>query len=390
MLRGQTIEHPDQLAGIRDAWDALAVHTSNPYCTPAWMMAWWQHVAPPGARLRVHAVFDGADLVGIAPFFVDRGFGRVVRYRVLAAGTSAPLDLLARRGREDDVAWETARWLAAADPAPDVIMFEGLRRGSPWPDLLRTRWPRPGPPAAATLLSQPAPCMNLRGTTHDQWLASRSASFRRNLRHDQKRLGEHGGVARLSATPEELARDLDDFVRLHHARWRARGGSGVLDARVERMLREAGAELVTTERFRLWSVELDGRVVSSHLFLVGGEEVTYWLGGFDDSERRMRSLVRLTLHQAIQHSFAAGVAHLDLGPGAQAYKLDFSDAERLLDWVLLVPRGWRAPLAHGQFAKLRVKQALARRLPPAAKRAVRRALAVVARLRGAGPEASGG
>ncbi len=389
MLRAQTIEHPDQLDDLRGAWDELAVQTSNPYCAPAWMMAWWKHVAPAGARLRVHAVFDGADLVGLAPFFVDRGFGRVVRYRVLAAGTSAPLDLLARRGSEDAVASETARWLAGADPAPDVIMFEGLRRGSPWPDLLRARWPRPAAPAISTLLSQPAPCVRLRGTTYDQWLASRTSNFRRNLRHDQRSLRQHDGVVRLSASREELSRDLDAFVRLHHARWRARGGSGVLDARVERMLRDAGAELVGTERFRLWSGELDGRVISSHLFLAGGEETAYWLGGFDESERRVRGPARLTVHQALEHSFAAGGGYFDLGPGAQTYKRDLSHEERSLDWVLLVPRGWRAPLARGQFARLRAKQALARRLPPAAKRAIRRALAMVARLRGAGPEGSG-
>jgi hypothetical protein len=94
----------EQIESIWAQWDELAVLTSSPYCCPAWMMAWWRHVAPSTAQLRVVAVFDGADLLGVAPFFVDRGLGGVRRYRLLGAGTSAPLGIIARSGAERMVA----------------------------------------------------------------------------------------------------------------------------------------------------------------------------------------------------------------------------------------------------------------------------------------------
>ena len=382
MLRSLTLDRPEQLHEIRAQWDELATLSSNPYCAPAWMLAWWRHVAPQGARLRVHATFDDDVLVGLAPFFVDRGFGGIARYRLLCAGTSAPLDLLARPSHESAVAREIARFLSAASPRADAIMLEGLRAASRWPELIREAWPAASLPAVAPQFSQPAPFVELRGRTHAQWLATRSSHFRRKMRREQEAIESIGAEIRVSTSAAELARDLDDFVRLHHRRWRSRGGSGVLDARVERMVRDAGAELVEQGRFRLWSMRLDGRAISSQLMVSAGGETAYWLGGFDDQAQRIRRPGIITLLRALEHAFAAGDTRLDLGPGAQSYKREVSETESSLVWTVLVPRGWRGALAGVQLAKPRARQLLARRLPPAAKHLVRRVLATTARLRG--------
>jgi hypothetical protein len=62
-----------------------------------------------------------------------------------------------------------------------------------------------------------------------------------------------------------------------------RGGSGVLSRRVERMLEAASVDLVTDLRLRLWTLELSGTTISAQIFLAGGGEVSYWLGGFDEN-----------------------------------------------------------------------------------------------------------
>lgn len=382
MLRTVTHADPAALAPLRAQWDALAVATANPYCAPAWMLAWWTHVAPGGARLRVHAVTDGDDLVGLAPFFVDRGVGGVVRHRLLGAGLAAPLDVLARPGRERAVAAEVARALADSAPRADAIMLEGLRGGSAWPALIAESWPRGSAPTVTRQIVQPAPFVELRGGSHAGWLASRSSDFRRKLRRERDGLARHGGELAMSASADEVERDLDDFARLHYARWRARGGSGALDERVERMLRTAGRELVDDGRFRLWSMRVDGRVISSQLFVSAGGETAYWLGGFDERETRVRRPGIVTVLQALEHAFGAGDGLFDLGGGGQQYKHELTRTERTLEWTLLVPRGWRAPLAHAQLARRRARQALAQRLPPSAKRLVRRVLAVASAVRG--------
>jgi len=374
MLRGIILEQADQTRTIWAQWDELAALTGRPYCSPAWMMSWWQHAAPPGALLRIMPVFEGEDLVGIAPLFADRGFAGVSRYRLLAAGTSAPLDILARPGMERTVCPLIARSLAQAEPAPDVIMLEGLPGDSPWARLLCDVWPGRGTLKLRRQFSQAEPFVKLSGSTYDEWFASKPSTYRRYLRRDLRAMNEHGATLRVSRSPEELTRDLKALAELHHARWRKRGGSGVLDTRVEHMLAEAGGHLFRQGRFRLFSVELDGRTISAALFVAAGGEAAYWLGGFDERETRVRHPGIMTLRYALEQSFSTGDRGLSLGPGGQRYKHELTSAARSVEWVLLIPSGLRSFLARAQLAPLRTRIVLAQRVSPEAKRVVRRLL----------------
>src|SRR4051794_17582534 len=71
-LRAVVVSDPEQAAEYEAAWDELAVSTASPYSAPAWMLAWWRHVAPARAQLRLVFSFDGSDLVGVAPFWSRR------------------------------------------------------------------------------------------------------------------------------------------------------------------------------------------------------------------------------------------------------------------------------------------------------------------------------
>jgi CelD/BcsL family acetyltransferase involved in cellulose biosynthesis len=374
VLRSVGIEHAVQVRDVWPQWDELAVVTSKPYCSPEWMMSWWEHVAPRRALLRITAVFDGEELIGIAPFFVDRGLGRVRRYRLLGAGTCAPVDVLARPGLERAVGAVIARALAEADPSPDVVMLEGVPGGSPWPGLLCDAWPRRGRLSLRRQFSQPAPFVELRGGTYESWLGSKTSIARRKIRQEVKAMQQQGATVRLSRNQAELAGDLGAFAELHRARWRKRGGSGVLDARVERMLAAAGSRLIDQGRFRLWSMDLDGRTISSHLFVVAGGEAAYWLGGFDERETRIRRPGMMIIRSALEHAFGAGDQRFDLGPGGQPYKYEFAQNASSVDWILLIPRGRRSLLARAQLAPLRARILTAQRLSPGAKRMVRRVL----------------
>src|SRR4051812_42691887 len=54
-------------------WDRLAVERGLPYCAPAFLLAWWNHVAPQGAQLRVVVVRDAdGHVTGIGPFYALR------------------------------------------------------------------------------------------------------------------------------------------------------------------------------------------------------------------------------------------------------------------------------------------------------------------------------
>ena len=364
----EVIEDWDQARPYGSRWDELAVACSRPYCAPAWMGAWWLHAAPPGSMLRLILVLDGSELIGVAPLFADRA-RLMTRYRVLGARCSSSLDLLARPGTETEVAAAVSSALAECVPRPDVVMFEGIRGESPWPSLLADRWPKSSP-ALRPQFSQPLPRIDLRGRTYEDWFSSKSRNFRQGIRRRQRQLRQQGASVRFARTDEELDRDLRAFAELHYARWRRRGGSGVLDRRVEQMLREAGRRL-SPNRFRLWSLEVEGRPVSSQLFLSAGEETSYWLGGFDEEWARSQ-VTLVTILASIEHAFAEGDQQFDLGAGGQDYKYRLADEGDLrVDWTLVVPKQARSPLARVQVLPERIRVAAAQKLSPEAKRAIR-------------------
>src|SRR5215213_9814211 len=99
-LRTLVVEQPEELAPYVEAWDELAAAAGRPFCAPAWMLAWWREGRRGDARLRVVLALDDADeLVGVGPFFAQVGRLGLAEYRLLGAGFSHRVGLLARDGR---------------------------------------------------------------------------------------------------------------------------------------------------------------------------------------------------------------------------------------------------------------------------------------------------
>ncbi len=373
-LNGVLCESLERLQPYRGAWDELAISLERPYCAPGWMLAWWDHMAPPDAVLRAVAVLaDDGTLEGIAPFYASRTGAGLMRYAPLADSVSARVEPLARRGREEAVAAAVVAVLRRAQPRPELVSFAGIPQGSPWPGLLAQGWSRVG---RASIYSEPpvaAPSVALGYTTPEEWLSGRSRNFRQQMRRSRRGLEQAGAVFRVTSTDAELRDDVRAFVRLHHARWENRGGSEALGEGSERMLESAGRELIGSGRFRLESIDVDGATISSQLFVAAGGELTYWLGGFDERYAKHRPAL-VALVEAVEGAIRRGAARLDLGPGAQDYKYRFADAEEQLVWVTLVPPGPRALRARLELLPRIVKWAISRRLDPRTKRLLRRLL----------------
>jgi CelD/BcsL family acetyltransferase involved in cellulose biosynthesis len=322
VLDAEVVDSRAPLAPLADAWDELAAAAGRPFCAPAWMLAWLDHAAPAGAAPRVVVVRDGDEIAAIAPFVLTRSGLGVRRLRLMAGAVSAGVDVL---GRDGDHAVADAVRRAVGELGADVLDLDGVPADSAWPDRLAD-----APPYRA--VSVPAPLIDL-SAGHEAWLAGRTGSFRRRMRQLARRLEQRGAQPRRTVTADELPRDLAAFARLHRARWDFRGGSGVLTPAVEAMLAQAGRELLPTDRFRLWSLEADGEIVCSQLFLAAGRRCGWWLGGFDPEWARESPTLAL-LDRIVADAFERDEDVLDLGAGDQPYKHRFATGEARVDWSL--------------------------------------------------------
>jgi CelD/BcsL family acetyltransferase involved in cellulose biosynthesis len=350
-IEGKMVAGADSLPPYLAAWDELATAAGQPYCAPAWMLAWWRHAAPRGAQLRIVLALDGQRLVGVGPFCVVQDRLHFARYRLLASGRCSPIGPLAEKGLEEDVAGVFSRAIAESRPRPRLIALEGIAAGSPWPALLAGTWPG-SPPQLLRHWSEPVPTVNLvEIASLDQWLDSKSANFRQEMRRTRRRLLARGATFHLAKTPDEVDRGLDAFARLHYANWSSRGGSAALDPAVERMLRDAARLLLDDGRFRVWSVAVDGATIGARVAVAAGGQLGFWASGFDQAWAKYSPSMQSSL-TAIEDAVGRGERRIMLGPGSQEWKYRLADGEDGVESVTLVPPG---PLSGAARARLRAE-----------------------------------
>ena len=343
MADAELITDVERLAALAPAWDALAVARGLPQMSPAWVLAWWRHVAPERAAPRAVAVRDGDALVGLAPFYVELGGGRV-DYRLPGIEIAGRLTPLALPDREWEVAAAVGHALAAAEPRPDALRFEAVPLEGGWLPALREGWPGGLRPPLRLPQVAGNPLMSLREGSFDAWLAARSSNFRGQMRRLRRRFAEAGGVSRL-ATRATLADDAAALTRLHASRWDGRGHSNLVDLgeRFTAFVVELGAALLDDGRFALRILELDGEPICAQLFVGAGGTFLFVNGGWDERHAALRpSLVCLL--DAVEDVFERGAQRFDLGVGVQSYKLRFADGNAQLAWGVLMAPGARLPL----------------------------------------------
>lgn len=376
MSDAELITDAARLEELRPEWDALAVAASQPTATPAWMLAWWRHCAPPGARLRVVAVRDRGELIGLAPFWIGPGerFGGA-RLRLLAADFSADVAPLAATDRAWEVATAVGATLAAAEPRPSAVELAPTPLASPWSAALRERWPGPARPIAHRAHVEAAAVVALPGSSFDAWLASRSSRSRSNIRRYRRLFEGDGGTMRL-ATPETVADDLATFARLHAGRWAGLGDSRLvaLGDRLVPLLAEIADGLGAGDRFRLWMLELDGEPICADLWVSAGEQVAGINIGWDERFKRY-SAPRLAFLRAIEDACERGERRLDLGWGRLDYKRAYATGEVPVVWDVLLPVDRGLPLALAgeapAIAGRRLRQSARRMLPAEAAQRLR-------------------
>jgi CelD/BcsL family acetyltransferase involved in cellulose biosynthesis len=344
MISAVVITETQELDPHLDDWDRLAVLRGQPYSAPAWMLAWWRHASPPGARLAVVIVNDDDRVIGVAPMFQRRTRAGLWVARQL--GTGHRVEPLAEPGREWEVASAAVDALRGLPDPPGAVLLDRGDARSPWPALLASAWPRP----ATTLWSEliGAPAVRLSGRTYDEWLAERSGNFRAQHRRRRRRLAERGAEFRLVGPGDDVSAPIASFIALTIDRWVLHLGAGRGPEGIRAMLLEAAADLVPRGRMRIWTLEAEGRAVSTQVFLAAGGEVAYWNGGYDERWAKLRPGFE-TIIRAIEHSFAQGDRRLDLGGGATGYKRRMTGDDDPIRSVLLLPGGNDRPLRRAQL-----------------------------------------
>jgi CelD/BcsL family acetyltransferase involved in cellulose biosynthesis/glycosyltransferase involved in cell wall biosynthesis len=309
--RVEVLTEPAQLAGIQTAWRELwhRVPDAPPFVHPDWLLPWCRHFGR--ARVLATAVWKEEALVGLAPMEIWRQSDTRV-LKLLGAGVSDALDVLVAPSYEARVlpalldSWqqERASW--------DDCELAPLRAHS---SLVRADLPGWGPAAACDV----SPALDLRaGRSLEELVPRRIAQ---NVRYAWRRL-ERAGLLSVERGDERSASELfGALVRLHAARWRMRGGRGVLDDPSAQAFHRDVVEGFGRREgmLRLLALRLDGCVVAVLYGFAAHGRCHYYLSGFDPELHKL-SVGSVVIAQAIEDSRAAGDRCFDFLRGAEPYK----------------------------------------------------------------------
>jgi CelD/BcsL family acetyltransferase involved in cellulose biosynthesis len=326
---------PNDFDALREEWDQLLADSDQHvyFLRWSWIRLWWSTYAPPGARLNLMLCYDEHQrLIGLAPLYSRirkiAGVPMLNELFFLGTGieiiTSEYLDIIARSGYESDVAKAIAQQLKQ-NREWDRLLLWGIPQDSKIYQHFQKEF---GGKGRATV------CDQMQSLDVEQsWETLKQemgSNLRTNIDRYSRRMAKlYDCRFRSVETSEELETGLNEFIRLHTARWRSKGESGSFALRgFEKFLREAARRSLAEGRLKLWTLTLDGKCAAALLAFVDFGVAHYFQGGFDP-EYGKHHLGTVMLSYCIQDCIGSKqISKFDFMGGGSAYKQSWTKSSR--------------------------------------------------------------
>jgi CelD/BcsL family acetyltransferase involved in cellulose biosynthesis len=306
---------------LRPAWERLLARA--PYATPfqsaEWLIPWAELFGAEG--LLVLAAWRGGDLVGLAPLRADEGPDGIT-LSFLGRGISDYSGFLVLPSEGEHIARALWHRLLELRRRWDVCDLNALPPGDPAFHI-----PLPAPLREVVQDEDVCPYLPLPGAAGQLVDVLPHRMGHRALRY-LRRLQREGELRFELADPSTVDAHMDDFFRLHTARWENRQLPGVLadeDVRTFHCLVAHG--MCARGRLRLHALRWKGQVCAMVYAFVHGRRVYSYLSGFDP-ELASYSLGTVSIFHALRHAVDEGCEVFDFLRGDEAYKYRWGAVNR--------------------------------------------------------------
>jgi CelD/BcsL family acetyltransferase involved in cellulose biosynthesis len=319
-VRGLRLEAATGFDGVLDDWRRLSASATSVFSTPEWAQVWWGHFGR-GRPMLIWSLRSPDAVLGLVPLYISRSSpARVVR--LVGHGQADVLAPICGSESADVVGEAIPEILEKCEGR--LFIGDQLPGDATWPRRLHGR----------TIRREASPRLRW-SSGWDEFLRSRSANLREQLRRRERRLHDQFSVRfRLADDPVSLAEDLDVFFRLHRA------VHPRTDFAPESFHREFAAVALERGWLRLWFLELDGRPAAAwYGFRLGGVE-TYYQAGRDRSLDHL-SVGFVLLAHTIRSTLENGLAEYRFGRGDEPYKYRFATEDHGVE-TIAVTRGLAA------------------------------------------------
>jgi CelD/BcsL family acetyltransferase involved in cellulose biosynthesis len=338
----------NRLDALREDWTPLAAASRNVFATWEWNELWWRHYGR-GRRLRVAvSTRDDGEVDAIVPLFNwSRRPLRIIR--LIGHGHG---ELLGPVCRHDDAETSARALREALAVAPyDVFVGDWVAGDRRWAGVLGGR----------VIRRTGYPILRFAKGSWDDYLASRSPTFRKKARNRSNRLARDHEVSFRAADSATLERDLDSLFRLHRVlfgqhRCHFCGEHEAFQRQFAKLAMERGW-------LRLLLLEIDGRPVTCE-YGFSFENVYFSYQGGRDPAWGEASIGFLLELETMRRALEEGAAEYRFLGGEEDYKYRFATDDPRLETVAVpaTARGRVATAALDAAWRLRVGEAALRRI----------------------------
>lgn len=328
VTRVTSFEDQDEL---KQAWKQL--EAANFCLAWTWLKCWWEYFGQ-GHELCVLVVrSSGKEIVGIAPWYIDRTskLSRTIRFLGSGQACSDLMTILCSPGYERHVSQAISQWLTDAnhsrfklstdlnDDRWDRIDLDGVAEGDSMIERL-----------AQLMLEQASQVMHVptegywrieHGTDWDQYISRLSRSMRSHVRQCMRKWIDNGKAELKEVTDEaSFSRGMEIFVDLHQRRRNMVGDPGCFASEdFAGFLFEVARRLQSEGQLQLWWVEVDQIPVAVQFNIAQGKRVFGYQTGINPDMLHVKA-GRVMNIMSIRENQLRGFESLDQMRGDEAYK----------------------------------------------------------------------
>lgn len=303
-----------ELEKISPAWTELCkrCHLTTPFQFPHWIMPWWKNLG--GGSLKAVIFTDGYLLAGIALFFIFENEIGKRKVCFIGTGITDYLDIIALPGYEEAVFNSLMQYLNDISSQWDECDLQDIPESSV---LLHFEYPD----MFVVERSDYNICSHIRLPLNlDKFRTSLPRNLRKNLSRSARMLSRSGGYHLEMADNSNIESFLQDFFKLHQARWERKKKKGVLhDGVLKKFHVQAASELIKDGLLRIYEMLYCKKPIASYYVLAHKNRVYGYLGGFDPSMEKY-SPGTLLLYHVVEDSVKRGAESFDFLRGDEKYK----------------------------------------------------------------------
>jgi CelD/BcsL family acetyltransferase involved in cellulose biosynthesis len=316
-LDADVLRNAEEFASLEEEWEQLYENcpSATPFQSWAWLYSWWESYSE-GYELRLVTVRDRDGLlVGVLPLMLKRrwGFGQLL---FVGSGATDYLDMLAREGREEEVARAATIVLRAMGGWRVVDLQELRPEASAWA-LHRTWLGRKN-----CIWQSNCPLLDVK--PWDDQLMLLKQKLRSSVRQALRRAKEDGLCTQLVGT-EDAVEAAKRLVALHRNSWQARGiGLGHMNREFEALLEVATHRMIACGLGAISEFRLGGEVVVSHFVVIGRDFVGGYIFGANKAALKRYQVSSLCIVDDLSIARTKGLPYMSHLRGEEPYKLRWS------------------------------------------------------------------